>query len=472
LTSCASCPAFVKKDLELYERKKKKNTGKTGGNEGMESTSDIGGEARSVFADSDSGSQIDDDDSEELSDDYEDVFTVKSAGPLLREESWNHFDKAFNSFDDKQKWKLRSGRAVEDVLYKFGKACGYEHLAHSFTIDPKDPEIAGLFNDDELEEINSTNKKEDPKIDADTLDYIKAFKGKNTIEEIREVMTSHENRRGKNFDRKKYFSIDTITYIIHGLILLYEENPIPFMVEQTENWYNVNIWGPIIGRPFGDMNGVSVVWGESSSVASSYRKNIGRSRKTRKSMGRRGDLIVRKRSSRNDFELGAGEAGKRFSGEAGTKRLVEGGLKLPKMLRDMFINLCNRVDSKLEIVRQIETIGYTTGGSVLEIMSLDNPSGYITRITRGDILEIPEEVLSFSKALKLIATTLNAKMRIERTVKYTTEVEANLDEIGLYKLAINQLPLPKSLGTPKGKKSRSRSILSSSSTKSTKKKRT
>ena len=51
-------------------------------------------------------------------------------------------------------------------------------------------------------------------------------------------------------------------------------------------------------------------------------------------MGRRGDLIIRKWYS----EYGCSE--EVFDGKNGTKIINEGDLKMPKMLRDMFNDLC------------------------------------------------------------------------------------------------------------------------------------
>jgi hypothetical protein len=40
------------------------------------------------------------------------------------------FDKMFLAMEDKDKWKLNSGRTVEDILYKFGITCQVEQYAH------------------------------------------------------------------------------------------------------------------------------------------------------------------------------------------------------------------------------------------------------------------------------------------------------------------------------------------------------
>src|SRR5262249_4841747 len=90
--------------------------------------------------------------------------------------------------------------------------------------------------------------------------------------------------------------------------------------------------------------------------------NKNRKRTERKAIGRRGDAIIRKCIHGRTLEFGGAEAGRFFDGENGTKWLVESGLKLPKMLRDMFVGLCERVSWRPEVVRRLETIGYIHGG--------------------------------------------------------------------------------------------------------------
>ena len=75
-------------------------------------------------------------------------------------------------------------------------------------------------------------------------------------------------------------------------------------------------------------------------------------------MGRRGDLIIRKWHT----EYGCGEAGKIYEGNKGTKIIKEGGLKMPKMLRDMFNDLCEAMDMCESKVRKLETVGFIIAG--------------------------------------------------------------------------------------------------------------
>lgn len=58
------------------------------------------------------------------------------------------------------------------------------------------------------------------------------------------------------------------------------------------------------------------------------------------------------------YEYGCTEAG-RCSGFANTKGLREGSIKLPKLLKDMFVKI---VTSNPSLLREIQTIGFLING--------------------------------------------------------------------------------------------------------------
>lgn len=57
-------------------------------------------------------------------------------------------------------------------------------------------------------------------------------------------------------------------------------------------------------------------------------------------------------------EFGCVEAGQKFKGKNGTKLLQEGGLGMPKMLKDMFDQLFTNFDQVEYKIRKLETIAF------------------------------------------------------------------------------------------------------------------
>jgi hypothetical protein len=82
----------------------------------------------------------------------------------------------------------------------------------------------------------------------------------------------------------------------------------------------------------------------------------------RRKIGRRGDWILRAVGNGDKNEFGAGEAGKSWVDQYGTKYLREGGLKLPKVLKDMLLNLMEKICWNDEARKKIQTVGIIHGG--------------------------------------------------------------------------------------------------------------
>jgi hypothetical protein len=99
-------------------------------------------------------------------------------------------------------------------------------------------------------------------------------------------------------------------------------------------------------------------------VASGLRKNEERTisgigRMKRQKIGRRGDLILR---TSTNLEFGAAEAGRKYVSEKGTKWLEESGLSLPKMLKDMIVQLASEVGWSEAVLRTLKVVGFVHAG--------------------------------------------------------------------------------------------------------------
>ena len=105
-------------------------------------------------------------------------------------------------------------------------------------------------------------------------------------------------------------------------------------------------------------------------MSTATRKNKKAKRKPgeRRKIGRRGDWILRTIGNGNKDEFGAGEAGKDWTDEYGTKYLKEIGLKLPKTLKDMLMNLMERVNWDKDVRKNIQTVGIIHEGMSLNLI--------------------------------------------------------------------------------------------------------
>ncbi len=74
----------------------------------------------------------------------------------------------------------------------------------------------------------------------------------------------------------------------------------------------------------------------------------------RKALERRDDMIIHKITA----EFGCAESGQQFERQNNTKLLQERGLKMPKMMKDMFNQLCKTFEQNKYKIRKLEIIGF------------------------------------------------------------------------------------------------------------------
>ncbi|CAG8642215.1 2268_t:CDS:2, partial [Ambispora gerdemannii] len=290
------------------------------------------------------------------------------AHDLIEEQKLGFISKRTLDHDSENDEKLRSKRVRgpvnnaeetviedEEKITQEGKwtLTPEKFLCHSFLIDPDDKNYIqqGVFTCEELSEIKNFDKKALLLMPNDLLGYLNSFRKSNTSD-LRELIF----RSDQAFDRSKDFDLDWIRCCYNNSVLEYEARHLA--KEHLEAWIMLHAWS-FIDKAFFDIDGMEIVRGESSSYASSNRKNAQRvlastTSLKRKLMGRRGDLIIRKWHT----EYGCSEAGKIFEGNNDTKIIKEGGLKMPKMLRDMFNDLCEAMEMREDKIRKLETIGF------------------------------------------------------------------------------------------------------------------
>ncbi|RUS17728.1 hypothetical protein BC937DRAFT_89561 [Endogone sp. FLAS-F59071] len=100
------------------------------------------------------------------------TLTVRSALTLI---NVNKQTETYRKMEDSRKWRLSTGKVVEDSLYKFAINCPYESIAsHSFILDPTDEVYTnnGVFTRVELREIKRHNRRNLPEIPNDLLEYL------------------------------------------------------------------------------------------------------------------------------------------------------------------------------------------------------------------------------------------------------------------------------------------------------------
>ncbi|CAG8625303.1 6697_t:CDS:2, partial [Paraglomus occultum] len=265
---------------------------------------------------------------------------------------------------------------VEEELFELGKKLRFEHAVHSFILDVEDEIIRQHFSKAELDEIDCVPGPQLPELSEEITGFLNKF-------------------------ADKYFS---------GLHMVVREIQSGSLKDANlEAWFNCHVWSVVFDQAFGDVDVISVVRGESTSLASASRKNIKRLSGERRKMGRRIDWILRSISNGDRDEFGAGEAGKSWVDKNGTKFLKEAGLKLPKTLKDMLVKLMEKAGWDEESRAKIQTVGMIHAGLMIMTVCLDNPKGYICRVQRGELMEVPDNTENFPDILTILASVLIIK---------------------------------------------------------------
>lgn len=339
------------------------------------------------------------------------------------------FEQNFSAMKKEEKWYLSSGKCVEDELYAFGMQCVEEHPSHSFIIDVSDKNLVkyNVFDDNELKEIESFNKKERPTMPLTLRDYLNSF-NKTTATDIRREVFKSQNF-DNDYNRELSSDFDWMRHSIYTLLRLYESEKLK--KAHKESWYLSHVW-QFIDSAFDNIENIDVLSKECSSTSSSKRKNKDRSiggveMQERKKMGYRCDMIFCENRIGHDesIEYGASEAGKLYDGDKGTKRMEEGSKKLPKCLKDMLDHLLCKKNDRLKI----QTIGFVHSGLESFFMTADRPVKYVTRINKSRSIHISNDISNFgSTVLPALYSAWIAK-EVVKNVQDVLYLPVNCDNI-------------------------------------------
>ncbi|RUP50259.1 hypothetical protein BC936DRAFT_139824 [Jimgerdemannia flammicorona] len=373
------------------------------------------------------------------------------------------FTKRFEKMKPSCKWRLNSGRYVEDVVHELGKECKYHNLVHSFIINPEDDYIRSHFTDEELNEIVYERVRNPPALDSDLLKFISSF-AKLSTAEIRKELNRPHPKLGEGYNPKTDFPYNHVKSTVADWILLLEADPNPLTLDLPEAWYRTNVWR-CIDIAFSNIPYVVVVGGERAGIASTERKNLFRTLANelptqRKVVGKKGDGYVRSVGQRL-VDWASSEAGPYWEGIKGTKLLQECGLVLPRQLKDIFMSLAREVKFDEEKIRAIDVPGFIHAGAMLITTKLDCPKGYICRYTIHPPYEVYADVQRFDQSLDALVAILYAKNVIVRTMNVVNSAGGGVEEKALArwktlgvesKRKIELADIPDCHPTPKKKK--------------------
>ncbi|CAG8571588.1 1427_t:CDS:2 [Paraglomus occultum] len=334
------------------------------------------------------------------------------------------FQQAYLAMDPDRMWTLKTGTKVETVVYEFAKDLRRESYLHSFIINDADAETRSLFSPEEWKEIRTFKAKEKPKLDPCHKNLLKKYTT-NDIRKLRSLLFESFTPDGKEYNRNDHFCLDYINNAYRGILRLWEMDNNPFDSSKSEGWFAMNIWSRLIDPALDDLN-VNLIRGEGMSFASSERKNAVN---TYKKFGRKGDGVFRLPNSR--LEVGAIEAGRKYKEKSGTK-LLSDSLKLSKMLKDMMDKLIKECGTK----EGLKVIGILNGANRLQVLTVDRPKGYVTRMNHNNIQEVAGRLTNTKPLALVLKEILYVRSIITATMyiidKHDLDIDTFLDDDGYH----------------------------------------
>ncbi|KAI8972122.1 hypothetical protein BDB01DRAFT_909472 [Pilobolus umbonatus] len=310
------------------------------------------------------------------------------------------FHRTYNCMKRSCKWKLDSGRNVEDALYKYGLKLKEDDPVFSFILDTADPNIKQLFTDEEWKEINDTKRKDDIDNDNSAIDRIMVDLCKKTTSGLRDALSKWSDWRFEDYTKKDDYIIDKMCYAMESWLNLFEKQEQPLTRPQSEEWYSYTIWGPFIENILDFIDNIeykrSIEYGRSEMLVSSnilFPYNLDYA--IRRSVGFYEDF----RAQVNNSDI---------------------TIHLLGRMRTMLYRLCNKLAWSSKTA-DVEVIGFATSGLLITYLAMDHPKGYICRVTRFASCRIPTCISHLSQAVGALNMSIKMKHRIERSIEAVLE---------------------------------------------------
>lgn len=369
------------------------------------------------------------------------------------------FQSSFAGFNRGKKWILTcSERAVEDVLYAAYEAnCGEcddsfpDSLVRDWTIDLGNDMMKKWFTDKEWEEICSSVPPL-PEPNAEFARSLARFHNVQTTADLRRVLETVPYRPvGTPYDRALHFDSEWADNVLRAFLVLFESGQL-LRKDHLEGWYSIHVWS-LLDDCFLSFDDISIQRVEATCRATAIRKNRERTdTRMRMKSGPRLDGIIRSVED-DSHEYGGMEVARTLDGGTSSTKWLRDTQKLVRALRDMLDRLHQIVEHEPTLVKKLQVVGFITAGRALMMLRLCHPKGYICVLKNERLLEVPSKVPQLKQLLLLLASVVQMKGVVARSVdavrcRSQAQSETALLEEIMSGGARNEATLPRSADSP------------------------
>ncbi|KAG0743871.1 hypothetical protein G6F33_010833 [Rhizopus arrhizus] len=323
------------------------------------------------------------------------------------------------NLNEEKMWKLKTGTFVERQMERFALTCNFEHPCYSLIFDSGDKRWDKYFTEEELIEIKSYQLKKFPPLPLEMKEYLQTLLKYTSLDLDTLYCKLSTVRLHPVNDSAKEWAQSTIL----STIKLFMCNYIP-LTDQSESDIIRRIW-ILLDTVFDHSTIISRSGGKSSS-ASSDSRNQSRTIASvdpmaRKLCGRKIDMIFKSTSA----ELGCMVCG-RSDGVNTTKEMSDSLIKLSKVLKDMFISLCNFTPS---LVNDLAIPGVIILNSKFTLVTMDSPCGYVYRLSRVKPIYFPtqpSEIITY--LVPILKQVYSIRLLMEQNLTLISAVPVEIDE--------------------------------------------
>ncbi|CAO3664789.1 unnamed protein product [Rhizopus stolonifer] len=307
-----------------------------------------------------------------------------------------------------KKWKLKSGKMIEDIMFKASKDFVVEHPAHSFILNVMDPVWKECFSQSEFDEIKSEESiiKFNKPFPSDLQELILKLDKKTNF---RDMYDAIDAVKAHPLDDPEKFWLKQS--ILDYLMLF--SNDTTLASSEIEKDLLDDIYGFV--KKSCKLSGTKT-HGAKQSKASSVSKNADRtigssSTVQRKHTAENADLTFRHFS----HELCCLEIGLNDCGPNDTKEMNESSIKTPIMMK----NFCAHLISQYKMEpKNIKIMGIIISGLNIKALGMTFDKGSVSLLSTSDRLHMPESV---SEVPRLLPPALRLVYNLNKFLKSTVD---------------------------------------------------
>ncbi|RUS19444.1 hypothetical protein BC937DRAFT_87458 [Endogone sp. FLAS-F59071] len=325
-------------------------------------------------------------------------------------------------------WVIQDGRNVGDIFTNYRETVGSSDkfaVLYIYDITENSPiRRVELSPDDESmwaaidAEWNSKWMSFLPSAHAKA--YLVSLQKSNAKDVRRVLMEPYTN---EIYNTECHYDLEYIHSVVRAFITKIEQKVNPLLDDtNSEEFWQVHVYGRLIDELFFDMPEVQIVRGEKASRAVSYGKNALRQYGERKISASKLDAAVVTRDTWR-VELVTLEAGRQDSVEGQSKKLSD-QYKLAKTLKAQLDFIYKWLpESQKRRITNIEVFGILTSGLEGRVYAMDLPCSGVYRFGELFRFELPRQFDRYKLLVKGLARFLALKARVRNILGILQDID-------------------------------------------------